>query len=72
MSHAVEPARNLPDWMQPLSHMTINRWALDGFSKLTIGGLGLVDILQEAGVLFGIGIVLFVLAVWRFQRRISR
>ena len=65
------PAENLPDWLQPISRLTINRWGLDGFTDLTIAGLGLSDILLEAGVLLGIALLLFVLAVQSFQRQIK-
>ena len=64
------PAENLPDWLQPFSRMTITRWGLDGFTDLTISGLGLSDILLEAGVLLGIALLLFVLAVQSFRRQI--
>jgi ABC-2 type transport system permease protein len=62
---------NLPHWLQLLSRLTINRWALEGFSNLTGRGLGLNDILLNAGVLFGIAAALFVLAFWKFQRRFA-
>lgn len=66
------PAQNFPDWLQPLSKLTLTRWGLDGFSDLTILGLGTADILLEAAVLLGIGLVLFGLALFQFQRRIAR
>ncbi len=65
------PAENFPDWLQPLSWMTINRWGLEGFSDLTLRGLGLTDILPEAGALAGMALVVFLLASWRFGRRLS-
>ena len=65
------PAENLPDWLQPFSRLTITRWGLDGFTDLTISGLGLSDILLEAGVLLGIALLLFVLAVQSFRRQIK-
>ena len=64
------PAANLPDWLQPISRLTITRWGLDGFTDLTISGLGFSDILLEAGVLLGIALLLFVLAVRSFHRQI--
>ena len=62
---------NFPDWLHPFSRMTITRWGLDGFTDLTISGLGLSDILLEAGVLLGIALLLFVLAVQSFRRQIK-
>jgi ABC-2 type transport system permease protein len=66
------PAQNFPSWLEQLSKITITRWGLDGFSDLTIRGLGLNDVLLEAGVLMGLTIVFFILALTQFQRRIAR
>ena len=66
------PADNYPAWLQPISKLTITRWGLDGFSDLTLHGLGFSDILLEAGVLLGFTAVLFGLALWQFERRIAR
>ncbi len=65
-------AQAYPAWLQPLSKLTINRWALDGFTDLSLRGGGLSDVLLEVGVLLGISIVLFALAVWRLPRRFVR
>jgi linearmycin/streptolysin S transport system permease protein len=60
-----------PGWLQGVSRLTINRWALEGFTNLTVRGLGLKSILLDAGVLLGIAVVMFVLAFWKFQRRVA-
>jgi ABC-2 type transport system permease protein len=62
---------NLSVWLQVLSRLTINRWALEGFSKLVAHNLEARDVLLNAGVLFGMAAGLFVLALWKFQRRIA-
>ncbi len=62
-------SRGYPAWLQPLSKLTINRWALDGFTDLSLRGGGFDDVLPEIAVLFGIAAVLFALAVWRLPRR---
>jgi ABC-2 type transport system permease protein len=62
---------NLSVWLQFLSRLTINRWALEGFSKLVAHNLEARDVLLNAGVLFGMAACLFVLALWKFQRRIA-
>lgn len=64
-------ADNLPGWLEVLSRLTINRWALEGFSKLVVRGLDAHDVLLNAGVLIGIAVGLFALAFWKFQRRIA-
>ncbi|MCI0574927.1 MAG: ABC transporter permease [Chloroflexi bacterium] len=66
------PATNYPEWLQQLSKITINRWALDGFADLTMRGLGLTDIVLEVGILFLIAVALLSAALWQFQRRIAR
>lgn len=65
-------AQNFPPWLEQLSKITINRWGLDGLMELTIYGGGYQDILLEAGVLLGLGMLFFALALWLFNRRISR
>jgi ABC-2 type transport system permease protein len=65
-------AELLPDWLQPISKLTLNRWAIDGFTDLTIGRVGVAGILPEAGVLFGMAILFFGLGVWQFQKRLKR
>ncbi|WP_420630765.1 ABC transporter permease [Candidatus Leptofilum sp.] len=66
------PAQNFPPFLEQLSKISINRWALDGFSDLTLFGLGLNDVLLEIGVLLGLSVVLIGLALWQFQRRMAR
>ncbi len=66
------PAQSFPPYLEQLSKITINRWALDGFADLTLLGLGLSDVLLEAGVLLGLSMVLIGLALWQFQRRLAR
>jgi ABC-2 type transport system permease protein len=61
-----------PAWMQPLSKLTLNRWALDGFTDLTQRGLSTVDVLPEAAVLLGAALMFGVLAVLRLPRRFVR
>jgi len=62
-------AQAYPEWLQPLSKLTINRWALDGFTDLSLRGGHLNDVLLEVGVLLAISVVLFALSVWRLPRR---
>ncbi|MCW5876942.1 MAG: ABC transporter permease [Anaerolineales bacterium] len=66
------PASNLSGIVDLASRLTINRWAMEGFTKLTIGRAGFNDILPEAGILAAIGLITFVLAVIGFQRRFVR
>jgi ABC-2 type transport system permease protein len=64
--------RALPEWLTPLSKATINRWAMEGFVNLTLGGQTLADVALNIGVLFGLAAVFFGLAVVLFNRRFVR
>ena len=50
-----------------ISRLTPHSYALDGYYRLMAEGAGLGDVLPLAAVIVGIGIVFFVLAVWRFR-----
>ena len=63
------PASSLTGAVDLASKLTINRWAMEGFTKLTGGEAGFFDILPEAGILALIGLVTFLLALRGFQRR---
>jgi ABC-2 type transport system permease protein len=62
----------LPGWLQTISYASINRWAVTGFSDMTVRQQGFNDILLESGVLGGIAVVCFFLAAWRLPRRFTR
>ncbi|HBY92382.1 MAG TPA: hypothetical protein DEP84_00220 [Chloroflexi bacterium] len=61
-----------PAWLQPLSKLTINRWALDGLTDLSLRGGGFGDVVLEISVLFGMAAIFFLIAVWRLPRRFVR
>jgi ABC-2 type transport system permease protein len=63
------PSSSLTGVVDMASRLTINRWAMDGFTKLTMGKAGFIDILPEAGILAVIGLITFVLALRGFRRR---
>jgi ABC-2 type transport system permease protein len=61
--------QNLTGALDIASRLTINRWAMDGLTKLTISGAGFYDVLTEAAVLGVIGLVTYALAIPAFRRR---
>ncbi|NUM46100.1 MAG: ABC transporter permease [Anaerolineales bacterium] len=61
--------RAIPAWLVPISKLTINRWAMEGFFNLTLGGMGLADVALNIGALFGMAVVFFVLSLVLFNRR---
>lgn len=61
-----------PPWLQPLSKLTINRWAIDGLTELSLRNGGLQDVLTEVLILLTMSVVLFAIAAWRLPRRFVR
>ena len=57
----------MPESMQKAGLMTINAWAIDGFTKVFWRDLPVTDLWPQVGVLVGIGVVLFAVA-----RRVAR
>lgn len=63
------PLAMTPAWYQDLAHFTLTAWAMDGYQGLFWFGKGLMDILPEIGVLFGIGAGTAGLALFLWRRR---
>ncbi|MHC5038648.1 MAG: ABC transporter permease [Planctomycetota bacterium] len=62
------PVWMMPEFMQTLASVTINKWAVMGFEGATWRGFGFVEILwPNAVVLLGMGALFFSLALWRFK-----
>jgi ABC-2 type transport system permease protein len=62
------PRQNYPEWLQKLSLVTPNAWALEGFQSLGQGG-GLAAIWLPVLALTIMGVVLFVIATVLFRRQ---
>ena len=65
-------ATAFPDWLTIISKLTVNRWALDGFTTLANSHGTLVDILPNIGALLGMAILYFSLATMLFRKRFIR
>lgn len=61
--------RAYPEWLNPISRATINRWALEGFFNLAFVGETLAEVTPNILVLFGMAAVFFTLSVLLFNRR---
>jgi ABC-2 type transport system permease protein len=57
----------MPEAMQKAGLLTINAWAIDGFTKVFWRDLPVTDLWPQAAVLLGVGVVLFLVA-----RRVAR
>jgi len=61
------PTFVMPEWMKTLSLFTPHAWALAGYHDVIIRGLGVCEVLPEAGVLLCFACGFFALALWRFR-----
>lgn len=50
-----------------ISMVTPHYWAMEGIQNIISRGLGVSDILPQAGVLVGMAVVYFVIGAWRFK-----
>ena len=50
-----------------LSQFTPHAHAIEGYLKLTSQGAGVVDVLPQVGLLTGVGVAFFLIAIWRFR-----
>ena len=62
------PRQNYPQFLQQISLVTPNAWALEGFQSLGQGG-GLSDVLLPIGALTIMGMILFGVATVLFRRQ---
>lgn len=60
----------MPEWMQQVAGVTLNKWAIDGFNSVVWRGLPLTAILPNAAVLLGYSAVLFLLGRRLFRWKI--
>lgn len=65
------PVSAMPPFMQYLSNITLNHWAMEGFTKLMFGGGGPEAVLPYAGILVAGGIVLSIIAGARLAREVG-
>ncbi|MDA1329781.1 MAG: ABC transporter permease [Chloroflexi bacterium] len=64
---AMWPIEIVPDFMQRIALWVPTGWAMRGFHDIITRGLGLQDVLLEAGVLVAFGLVFLTLGIWRFK-----
>ena len=69
---AMVPLELFGDTMRQIAHITPHAWAIDGFDELIRFNNVAVDIVREIAVLFGMGVVLIILASWQFRRVLTR
>lgn len=57
----------IPQFMKSLSYVSPIRYAMDGFNTIIIDGGTVIDVLPQVGVLVGIALVLYIIAIRRFR-----
>jgi ABC-2 type transport system permease protein len=50
-----------------ISQLTPHVHAIDGYVKLALANAGVVDVLPNAFILLGFGVVFFLIGLWRFR-----
>jgi ABC-2 type transport system permease protein len=61
------PTFVMPEMLQVISKVTPHAWALQGFQDVIVRGMGVMEVLPEAGVLLVFASVFFAVAMWRFR-----
>jgi ABC-2 type transport system permease protein len=61
------PATIMPSFLQTLSRLTPQAWAMQGFQDVLIRGCGVSQVLTESAILMGFAAVFFSIGVWRFR-----
>jgi len=57
--------------LKQLSWLTLNYWGINGYDDLANNNATLVEVLPHIGILFLMGIGFFLVALWRFNRRLD-
>jgi len=52
---------------QAIGHLLPSAWAMDGFENIVVRGLGLESVWLPVGIMLAYGVVLLILAAWRFR-----
>lgn len=65
------PLELFPETMRRIALATPHAWALSGFAELVRHNGGVVDVLDEIGVLLAFATVLFALAIWRLRKTLT-
>jgi ABC-2 type transport system permease protein len=65
------PIENLPDAISWLPRLTLNYWGIDGFFNLATEDASIGSLGTNVLALIVMGVVFFVLSLWRFSRRLD-
>lgn len=60
------PVEIFPEWLKTIHYFTVNGWAIDGFLDL-MEGASAAAVLPNTAVLLGMGLLFFLVGVWRLR-----
>jgi ABC-2 type transport system permease protein len=69
---AMVPLEIFPEPAHTLAFLTPQAWAIQGLREVALRGGGVVDILQELGVLMLYAVALMAIGTWQFRRILTR
>ena len=67
ISGAMIPRFIMPSFMQQLSLIVPQTWAIEGYIGILARGAGLADVLPNCGVLLLFAAAFYIVAIWRFR-----
>lgn len=66
------PRFMMPDWLQSAGFVTPNTWAIEAVYGILVRGEGFGEIFANCAILFGIGVVCYIMAVFVAMHQIGR
>ena len=69
---AMVPLEIFPEPAHTLAFLTPQAWAIQGLREVALRGGGVVDVLQELGVLVLYAVALMAIGTWQFRRILTR
>lgn len=67
MAMSREPLYKSGGFMGAISRLTPHSHAVEGYYKIMAENAGFIQVLPQMGILVGMGIIFFLIAVWRFK-----
>lgn len=65
------PVENMPDWVQTVTYLNPVRYFMHVLREMFLKGSGFLELWQEGVAMFSIGMLVFTMAVLKFNRRLS-
>ena len=63
------PVTILPSWLQWVRFLSVVGWAIEGWRRVQVEGLGVAGVLQPVAVMCGFAVVFYAFGVWRAEAR---